>query len=134
MKALILLRILAVWIGFAEARQGGLTVPEFHQRVIDQSGTLSPREVQSLESTLAQFERETSNQVVVLIVPFLEGENIADFSLRVAEKNKFGKKGRNNGILLIIAKEDRKLRIEVGSGLEGALPDATADQIIRHEI
>jgi len=109
-------------------------VPEFRQRVIDQSGTLSPEEISTLESTLEQFERQTSNQIVVLIIPSLQGESIEDYTLRIAEKNKFGKKERNNGILLLVAKEDRQLRIEVGYGLEGALPDATADQIIRHEI
>src|SRR6266852_3140884 len=123
---------LVAWSLHAEARQ--LQVPEFHERVIDQSRTLSPQELQSLESTLAQFERETSNQVVVLIVSSLQGESMEEYSLRVAEKNKFGKKERNNGILLLIAKDDRKLRIEVGYGLEGALPDAVADQIIRHVI
>lgn len=109
-------------------------LPEFHQRVIDQTGTLSRDEVQTLESKLASFERETSNQVVVLMISSLQGESIEDYSLRVAEKNKFGKKERNNGVLLIIAKDDRKLRIEVGYGLEGALTDALSSQIIRHEI
>jgi uncharacterized protein len=109
-------------------------VPEFHRRVIDRSGTLSTRETQELEAKLAQFEQETSNQVVVLVIPSLNGESIEDYSLRVAEKNKFGKKERNNGVLLLIAKDDRKLRIEVGYGLEGALPDALAGQIIRREI
>jgi uncharacterized protein len=111
-----------------------LVVPEFHQRVIDETNTLSRDELQTLESSLDQFERETSNQVVVLMIPSLQGESIEDYSLRVAEKNKFGKKERNNGVLLLIAKEDRKLRIEVGYGLEGALTDALSSQIIRHEI
>ncbi|HTK82530.1 MAG TPA: YgcG family protein [Bacteroidota bacterium] len=109
-------------------------LPEFHQRVIDQTGTLSRDEVQALESKLASFEQETSNQVVVLMISSLQGESIEDYSLRVAEKNKFGKKERNNGILFIVAKDDRKLRIEVGYGLEGALTDALSSQIIRHEI
>ena len=111
-----------------------LDVPDFHQRVIDQTNTLSPDEVRTLASSLEQFERETSNQVVVLMIPSLEGESIEDYTLRVAEKNKFGKKERNNGVLLLIAKKDRKLRIEVGYGLEGALTDALSSQIIRHEI
>ncbi len=111
-----------------------LAVPEIHQRVTDLSGTLSAGDQQELDDVLAQFENATSNQIAVLIVPSLEGESLEDYSLRVSEKNKFGKKGRDNGILLFIAKEDRKLRIEVGYGLEGALPDITCDQIIRHEI
>ena len=68
------------------------------------------------------------------MIPSLGGESIEDYSLRVAEKNKFGKKGRDNGVLLVIAKEDHKLRIEVGYGLEGVLTDAACDQIIRHVI
>ena len=70
----------------------------------------------------------------MLIVPSLEGESIEDYSLRVCEKNKLGKKGRDNGVLLLIAKADRKLRIEVGYGLEGVLPDATSSKIIRLDI
>ena len=107
-------------------------VPLIHQRVTDLTGTLSQDEQQRLESTLDQFERETSNQIVVLIVPSLEGGSIEDFTLRVAEKNKLGKKGKDNGVLFLVAKDDRQLRIEVGYGLEGVLPDATGDQIIRH--
>lgn len=111
-----------------------LELPEISRRVTDLTGTLSSQQVQALEANLAQFERETSNQVAVLIVPSLEGESLEDYSIRVAEKNKFGKKGRDNGVLLLIFMKDRKLRIEVGYGLEGALPDATAIQIIRNVI
>ncbi len=109
-------------------------VPSLSRRVTDLTGTLSVGEQRQLEDTLSRFEEETSNQLVVLIIPALDGESIEDYSLRVAEKNKIGTKEHRNGVLLLIAKDDRKMRIEVGYGLEGALPDAISDQIIRRII
>jgi uncharacterized protein len=109
-----------------------LPVVEIHRRVTDQTGTLSQSAVQSLEDKLQQFEEQTSNQVVILMIPSLGEESLEDYSMQVAEKNKFGKKGRDNGVLIIISKEDRQMRIEVGYGLEGVLPDAICDQIIRN--
>ena len=120
--------------GSISAQRGELPVPEIHQRVTDLTGTLSRDDLRRLESTLADFERETSNQIAVVMIPSLNGESIEDYTIRIAEKNKFGKKGRDNGVLLVIAKEDHKLRIEVGYGLEGVLTDAACDQIIRHVI
>jgi uncharacterized protein len=111
-----------------------LDVPKIHERVTDLSGTFSRSDLQTLDGELEQFEKATSNQIAVLMVSSLQGEAIEDYTLRVARENEFGKQGRNNGILLLIAKEDHKLRIEVGYGLEGVLPDAISDQIIRHEI
>ena len=106
-------------------------IPELHSRVTDLSGTLSARELASIDQSLAQFEQETSNQVVVLLITTLNDQSIEDYTIQVAEKNKLGKKGRDNGVLMVIAKSDRKARIEVGYGLEGALTDAISDQIIR---
>jgi len=107
------------------------SVPLIRQRVTDMSGTLSQDELQRLESKLEQFERETSNQIVVLSVPSIEGGSMEDFTLRVAEKNKLGRKGKDNGVLFLISKNDHLMRIEVGYGLEGVLTDATSYQIIR---
>lgn len=109
-------------------------IPELRRYVTDLTGTLSSDEVGLLEQTLRQFERETSNQIVVLMLSTVGEESIEEYAIRVAEKNRIGKKGRDNGVLLLIAKDDRQMRIEVGYGLEGTLPDAIADQIIRHEI
>ncbi len=109
-------------------------IPTLRHRVTDQTGTLSESEVRELESQLQEFEQKTSNQVVVLMINSLDGENLEEYSLAVAEKNKLGKKGRDNGVFLFIAKSDRKLRIEVGYGLEGALTDAISDQINRNII
>lgn len=108
-----------------------LDVPALTDRVNDLARLLSPGAVQKLEQKLAAFERETSNQVVLLTVPSLQGDNIDQFSIRVAEAWKIGQKGRDNGILMVVAQAERKVRIEVGMGLQGVLPDMTAGRIIR---
>jgi uncharacterized protein len=106
-------------------------IPEIHHRANDLGGLMTGAQVTDLESRLQAFEQETSNQIVVLIVPTLQGESLEDFSLKVCEKNKLGKKGRDNGVLFFIVKNERRMRIEVGYGLEGVLTDALSDQIIR---
>ena len=112
-----------------------LTVPEKPEAYVnDYAGLLSADARQKLESVLAGFEKETSNQVVVAIFSGLEGQVLEDFSIRLAEKWKIGTKKNDNGVILLIFKEDRAVRIEVGYGLEGALPDALAKQIIQNEI
>jgi uncharacterized protein len=85
---------------------------------------------QALESRLAAFEQGTGHQIAVLTIPSLEGDALEDFSIRVAESWKIGTKGFDNGAILLIAQKERKLRIEVGYGLEGVLPDAIANRII----
>lgn len=95
----------------------------------DYAGVMSQGQVQSLEAQLAQFEQETGHQVAVLTIPTLDGEDIEGFSIRVAENWKIGKKGFDNGVILLVAIKDRKLRLEVGYGLEGVLPDAIAKRI-----
>lgn len=102
--------------------------------VTDKTGTLTSTQLKSLESKLAAFEKETSNQLVVWMEPSLDGNSVEDRSYDLAEQNGIGQKDKNNGVLLYIAKNDRKLRIEVGYGLEGALTDALSSQIIRKEI
>jgi uncharacterized protein len=111
-----------------------LDVPPLRARVNDLAGMLSPDAVQALEQRLAAFEQETGHQIAVLTIPSLEGDAIEDFSIRVAEAWKIGKKGFDNGAILVIAQKERKLRIEVGYGLEGVLPDAIASRIIREVI
>ena len=92
---------------------------------------LSPATRQQLDTVLASLEKEDSTQLAVLTIHSLEGENLEEFSLQVAEQWRLGQKGLDNGALLIIAKNDRKLRIEVGYGLEGVLTDLTSGRIIR---
>ncbi len=111
-----------------------LEVPDLRSRVNDYAGMLSPGTVNSLEAVLADLEKSDSTQIVVLTVPGLEGDSIEDFSIRVAEKWKIGQKEKDNGALLLVAKNDRKLRIEVGRGLEGKLTDLVSGRIIRNVI
>jgi uncharacterized protein len=108
--------------------------PHLTQYITDLTGTLTPSELSTLNGKLRAFESETSNQLVVLMVPTTGDESIEEASLKAAEANGIGQKEKKNGVLLFIAKNDRRMRIEVGYGLEGALPDITAGQIIRHEI
>jgi len=98
--------------------------------VTDRAGLLSPPDRATLETNLRVFEDKTSTQVVVATFPSLEGDSLEDFSMRLAEAWKAGQKNKNNGVIFIIFKNDRKMRIEVGYGLEGVLPDALAGQII----
>lgn len=111
-----------------------LDVPFLSERVIDQTNTLATNTILELTKILKAHEKETSNQIAVLIIPSLEGEILEDYSHKVATTWGLGQKNKNNGVLLLIAKKDRKLRIEVGSGLEGSLTDATSSRIIRNEI
>jgi uncharacterized protein len=106
-----------------------IDVPPLRGRVNDYAGVMSQDQVRSLEARLAQFEQETGHQVAVLTIPTLDGEDIEGFSIRVAESWKIGKKGFDNGVILVVAVKDRRLRLEVGYGLEGILPDAIAKQI-----
>jgi len=98
--------------------------------VTDLTGTLSTSEAAQLEQKLAAFEAKKGSQIAVLIIPTTQPETIEQYSMRVAEAWKLGRKGVDDGALLVIAKDDRTLRIEVGYGLEGALPDAMAKRIV----
>lgn len=109
-------------------------VPPLTARVIDQTGTLSAAETAALERKLADFESRKGSQIAVLIVPTTEPETVEQYALRVAEQWKLGRKDVDDGILLLVAKEDRALRIEVGYGLEGAVNDAIAARVIREVI
>jgi uncharacterized protein len=111
-----------------------LEVPALRGRVNDYAGILSPAAVRQVELLLKDFERKESTQIVVLTVPSLEGESLEDYSMRVAEQWKVGHKGLDNGAILLISRADRKVRIEVGYGLEGRLTDLKAGRIIREVI
>jgi uncharacterized protein len=127
----ILLALLLGWIfpGLSPAL-ADVAVPELVGRVVDQTGTLSSSQLDSLQQTLRAFEARKGSQVAVLIVPTTGDETIEQYSLRVAEAWKIGRKKIDDGALLVIAKNDRKLCIEVGYGLEGALTDITSKRII----
>ncbi len=102
--------------------------------VSDYASVLSPSTRQRLEQALATYERQSSNQILIASFDSLEGEALEDFSIRLAEAWKPGQKDKDNGVLLTIFKQDRKIRIEVGYGLEGVIPDALAGQIIQQVI
>ena len=111
-----------------------LDVPPLVGQVVDQARVLPPSTVESITAQLAAHETKSSNQVAVLIVPTLNGDTMEEFSHRVATAWKLGQKGTDNGVLLLVAIQERKVRIEVGYGLEGALTDIRSAQIIRNEI
>jgi uncharacterized protein len=110
--------------------------PENQMRtyVTDKTGTLTTSEISTLNTKLAEFDKKTSTQIVVWMESSLNDAVLEERSLELAEQNGVGQKGKDNGALLYIAKSDRKLRIEVGYGLEGPLTDALCNQIIRNEI
>jgi uncharacterized protein len=111
-----------------------VAVPPLTARVIDLTGTLSGGAVNRLETRLADLEAKKGSQIAVLMVPTTQPEEIEQYGIRVAEQWKLGRKGVDDGAILLVAKSDRRVRIEVGSGLEGALPDAIANRIIDETI
>jgi uncharacterized protein len=112
------------------AASADVAVPPLSGRVVDQTGTLSASDIAALTQKLRDLETRKGSQVAVLIVPTTQPETIEQFSIRAAEAWKIGRKKIDDGALLVVAKDDRKLRIEVGYGLEGALTDVTARRII----
>ena len=111
-----------------------VAVPTLTARVTDLTGTLSGEAVTRIESKLATLQANKGSQIAVLILPTTQPEEIEQFGIRVMDAWKVGRKGVDDGAILIVAKNDRRVRIEVGYGLEGALPDATANRIIEETI
>lgn len=109
-------------------------IPPLNSPVTDLTGTLSSAEARNLDGALRNFAQQKGSQVVVLMIPTTDPEDIASYGIRVAEEWKIGREGVDDGVILIVAKEDRELRIEVGYGLEGAIPDAYAKRIIENII
>jgi len=117
-------------LALAASPAGARDVPFLSGRVVDDAGILSSEAKTRLEQKLAEIETQTTAQVAVLTIPSLDGESLEDYSLRVASTWKLGQKGKDNGVLLLIAKDDRKMRIEVGYGLEPTLTDALSGRIL----
>ena len=107
-------------------------VPYLTGRVVDNSEILRPDTRKRLTETLRQHEQRTTNQIAVLTVPTLKGEGVEEYAVRVFEHWKLGQQGKDNGVLVVVAPQERRMRIEVGYGLEGVLPDAVAARIIRN--
>ena len=109
-------------------------LPEMDARVLDRAGLLSQSEAQALTQKLKALEDRQGSQVAIVIMPNIGGLPIEDFSIRLVEKWKLGRAGVDDGVLILIAQEERKIRIEVGYGLEGPIPDAKANRIIENII
>jgi len=133
LRILALLFALCGWMPLGWA-QGLQPVPELTARVIDQTGKLDAIQRKGLEDKLAAFEQEKGSQIVILLVPSTQPEDIASYANRVANSWKIGRKAVGDGILLIVAVNDRKIRIEVAKTLEGAVPDLAAKQVIDEAI
>ncbi|MDD5241583.1 MAG: YgcG family protein [Sulfuricella sp.] len=125
---------LALWLLLAPWATAEVAVPPLKARVTDLTATLQPAQQAALEQTLQAFEEHKGSQIAVLIVPTTQPETIEQYAIRVVESWKLGRKGVDDGVLLLVARNDHKLRIEVGYGLEGALPDAVAKRIVSEVI
>jgi uncharacterized protein len=128
----------AVWLAglllMAGAAQAQLAVPALSAHVIDTTGTLDAAQLQSLDAKLGAFELSRGSQVVILLVPTTQPEDITSYANRVANVWKIGRKEIGDGLLVVVAKNDRKVRIEVAKTLEGAIPDLAAKRIIEQAI
>jgi len=128
---LLLLTLLFTLTAFA---QTPVPAPPRDAPVLDLTGTLRPEEAAALKSRLLEFEKQKGSQIAVLIVPTTQPESIEQYSIRVADAWKVGRAEPDDGVILLVAKDDRAVRIEVGTGLEGALPDVIASRIISQVI
>ena len=135
--ALFLQALAALWVLLAMGNataQGLLPIPTLTARVMDQTGTLDSAQRNGLEAKLAAFEQRKGSQIVVLMVPTTAPEDIASYTQRVGDAWKIGRKGVGDGLLVVVAKDDRKMRIATAKTLEGAVPDLAASRIIDEEM
>ena len=129
--------LVAALLAFAAclgAARAEVPVPPLKARVTDLTGTLSAQQKNELESRIAAYEARRGSQIAVLLLPSTKPEEIEQYSIRVAEAWKIGRKGVDDGVILVVAKDDRRLRIEVGYGLEGVIPDSIAKRVIEERI
>lgn len=126
--------LLAAVLAVPALAQDVLPVPPLSGRVVDQTGTLTPAQVQALTAKLEGIERERGSQVVVLMVATTQPEDIASYAQRVGDAWKIGRREVGDGLLIVVAKDDRRVRVEVAKALEGAIPDLAARQIITDRI
>jgi uncharacterized protein len=106
-------------------------IPALKSLVVDQAGVLSNRVEQALAQALVQIKRQHGYEIAVLTISSLEDDSLEDYSIKVSDSWKLGAKGKDNGLLFLVAIDDRKMRFEVGRGLEGSIPDIVAGRIIR---
>lgn len=126
--------LLTIYISLFSVLSMADDIPELSAWMIDKTNTLSAAQQSELNKLLENHEKQTQEQFIVLMIPTLNGESIEEYAVKVFEKWQLGQKGKDNGLLLVIAKNDRKLRIEVGYGLEGKITDAVSGRIIRNDI
>ncbi|EKP0277500.1 MULTISPECIES: TPM domain-containing protein [Aeromonas] len=126
-----LLPCLLLWTA---ALQAAPTFPALSGRVVDEANLMSRKQAHQLTQQLAAFEKRSGIQLVVVSIDTLDGDTIEEYGYQLGRHWGIGQKGKNNGVLLLIAQDERKVRIEVGYGLEGALPDAIAANIIQTRI
>jgi uncharacterized protein len=119
------------WLAAAPSGASAPEVPHLEGRVNDNAGMLTADAARALDAKLAAFEQQTGHQFALLSVPTLNGEDIEGYSIHVAEQWKLGDKRRDDGLILVVALNDHKMRIEVGYGLEGDIPDAISSRVIR---
>ncbi len=129
-----LLGLLVLALGPATVARGQVEVPANDGWVTDLAGMLSPAEERSLEALMESYKQGSTHEIALLTVPDLGGESVERFALEVARAWKIGSAETSNGALLLVSKGDRKIRIEVGKGLEGDLPDILAGRVIRNVI
>lgn len=129
MKKIIFIILIATCLNKAQTEY-----PVLKNYANDFTKTLNNSELGTLNYTLKNFDDSTSNQIVFLMISSLNGSSLENFTYQTAFRNKIGSQKNNNGVLFFVAKDDRKMRIEVGYGLEGALPDALASSILRNEV
>jgi len=134
MRRLLILLLLSITAVAPAPARADPPIPALTGRVVDAAGVFDASTIAGLTTQLQGYEASTTNQVVVVTLPDLKGYPIEDWGLALGRGWGIGQKGKDNGVILIVAPHDRQLRIEVGYGLEGQLPDATADAIIRNEI
>lgn len=123
-----------LFVGSSHAAAGLVDIPPLNQAVTDLTQTLSADEQAALNQKLMQFSQQAGSQIAVLILPTTQPEDIAQYGIRLADAWKIGRQKEDDGVIVIVAKQDRKMRIEVGYGLEGAVPDAIAKRIIAEQM
>ena len=129
-----LLSVIFLFVFFSNGIFAQPEYPQLKNYATDLTGTLSSSQINQLNSDLKRFDDATTSQIVFLMINSLDGYPVEMYANELAEKNKIGTKGNDNGILFLVSLRDRKMRIEVGYGLEGALPDALASSILRNEV
>jgi uncharacterized protein len=134
MKAKYFFPILCVCMIAVSVLHAEKTIPKLEQRVTDLTNTLSFQEWQALEKMAKSYEDTTSNQIAILMIQTLDGWSIEEYANKVFTENRIGAEKKNNGVLLVVAKNEQTMKIEVGYGLEGVLTDALASRIIRDDI